>query len=178
MRTINIFVTTLFICAVFSYEILSAQDTTITNADTLQSSTDTSQAADSPLSKFKKAFQQLTKTNGPKDQDTLNNTVEDPQLDLMGFVLDATRTPFGRTFYELFYRYWSPPENASFYTIKITERPTPGRGSQIIIKMNYEQVLSFRLQPKRRYIKKVSKQATTYVKNKLKKQSVKGKLLF
>lgn len=181
MKILYIFITALFIGTTLSFKMAAAQDSTVANKDSLKSSTDTiriQKGKKNPLEKFKKAFQKLVNEQDTTNQQLKNNTVEDPELKLMGFVLDATRTPFGRTFYELFYRYWSPPDNASFYTIRITERPTPGRGSQIIIKMNYEQILSFRLQPKYHYIQKISKQAAAYVKRKLKKQSVKGKLLF
>ncbi len=164
------FITLLF-CVFYTFELAAAQDSTTVKADSLNAKTD-SLKGNRQLEEFKKAFKKLIKLEKAKK-------VKDPTLKLTGFVLDETRSRTGRTFYELFYQRWEAPENASYYTITISEQPTPARGTQIIITMDYQRLLKFRLQPKYTYIEKVSKQAIAYVYKILKKQSsIEEQLIF
>ncbi|WP_040605698.1 CsgE family curli-type amyloid fiber assembly protein [Salisaeta longa] len=65
---------------------------------------------------------------------------------LRGLVIDATLTKLGRDFYLQFFQYWEPPAVQGFYTIEITERPTPGRGTLVEARVNDDILFRSRLQ--------------------------------
>lgn len=71
----------------------------------------------------------------------------EPELALENMIMNDTRTPFGHDFYDRFYRQMEFPDRAGGFMIKVSERPIPGRGSQMIIEVNYETVYMFRLPP-------------------------------
>ncbi len=70
-----------------------------------------------------------------------------PGITETNMLVDETRSPFGRDFYDHFYSYWEFPEGTIGFFIRIIERPVPGRGSQMIIEVNHEIVYQFQLQP-------------------------------
>lgn len=70
-----------------------------------------------------------------------------PVSPLGGFVLDETFSPQGRTFYSRFYAVWQAPPVTGFYTIRIEERPTPGRGTLVQVFVNDDIIHQARVQP-------------------------------
>jgi hypothetical protein len=68
-------------------------------------------------------------------------------LALGGLVVDETVTPRGRTFYGVFFGGWRSPSTAGFYTVRIEERPTPGRGTLVQVFVNDDVTFRTRLQP-------------------------------
>lgn len=79
-------------------------------------------------------------------QATQLNTEADNGLEIDGLLMDETRTKAGRDFYELFFKAWEAPKQASGYTIRISERPAKGMLTEIIIKVNDEAVYNSWLQ--------------------------------
>jgi hypothetical protein len=67
-------------------------------------------------------------------------------LELGGFVVDETITPQGRTFYDSFYGVWRSPSVEGFYTVRIQEKPTPGRGTLVQVFVNDDTTYRTRLQ--------------------------------
>lgn len=67
-------------------------------------------------------------------------------LELGGFVVDETITPQGRIFYDSFYGVWQSPPVEGFYTVKIQEKPTPGRGTLVQVFVNDDTTYRTRLQ--------------------------------
>ena len=136
--------------------VASAQDSTQVNTGLSlpqDESVDSTQAP-SKLEQFRDAFQNAIGKKGTQEK-----AEQDPALELGGFVLDETRSKLARDFYALFYQNWQAPEEASNFTITISEQPSIGIGTQINVKIDYEQVYSARLQPKYEYIEAVSEQA-------------------
>ena len=66
---------------------------------------------------------------------------------LGGFVLDETFSPPGRIFYSRFYNVWEAPPVTGFYTIRVEERPTPGRGNLVQVFVNDDIIYQTRVQP-------------------------------
>ncbi len=62
-------------------------------------------------------------------------------------VIDETRSPFGADFYDHFHDNLDIPDHPGGVMIRVMEQPAPGRGSQMIIEVNYENVYQFQLQP-------------------------------
>lgn len=159
-------IATTFILVTTSFLVLSnlasAQDSTQVNTDLKlpqeESADSTDKQAD--LEKFRDAFQDVIKQKENQEQKAKTKKKEqDPVLELGGFVLDETRSKLARDFYALFYQNWEAPEGVSNFTITISEQPSFGRGTQINVQIDYEQVYSARLQPKYEYIEAVSEQA-------------------
>jgi len=73
-------------------------------------------------------------------------------LEIDGLVVDQTRTKAGQDFYDHFYRNWEAPPEASNYTITIREMPFRIRMTQVIIKINDNEVFRQVLQPRNDYI--------------------------
>lgn len=68
-------------------------------------------------------------------------------LALEGIVVDETMSPQGRTFYADFFQVWRSPAVEGFYTVRVQERPTPGRGTLVQVLVNGRVVSQARLQP-------------------------------
>lgn len=86
------------------------------------------------------------------DQLRLHRTLErrpgaDAALDLGGLVVDETLTPHGRIFYTDFFDVWEAPPVEGFYTVRVQERPTPGRGTLVEVFVNDDVTFRTRLQP-------------------------------
>ncbi len=103
------------------------------------------------------------KTKAGKDRDSLsvgeataevapeNGTAEEEvslSLELSGLVVDETQTKIGRDFYEYFYSNWSAPGGVTEYTIVISEKPLPQRGTQVTVTVNDLVVHQAFLQPR------------------------------
>lgn len=154
-------------------------------AATADSSLVTENEEQGDLEKFRSLFKEVVENEnaaeesaqevkkGKEDQEQV-----DPVLEFEGLILDETRSRMGRNFYDLFYQEWQAPEDASNFTITISEQPSFGRGTQIAIKIDYEQVYTARLQPRYEYIEAVSKQAIARCKDVIQQQaSVRNQLM-
>jgi len=69
-----------------------------------------------------------------------------PAVGLGGLIVDETMTPHGRTFYTAFYGVWQAPPVKGFYTIRVQEMPTAGRGTQVQVFVNDDVTFQGRLQ--------------------------------
>lgn len=85
------------------------------------------------------------------------------ELLLDGLVVDETRTPVGRTFYDAFYRAWDPPEGVHGFTIEIREQPLPGVGSRVAVYMDDRRLFQLGLPGRRREIERLAERASAYV---------------
>ncbi len=73
---------------------------------------------------------------------------EEAKMAVDNMIIDETRTPFGSDFYDRFNEKLEFPESPSAsLIIRVVEQPVPGRGSQITIELNYEEVYQFQIQP-------------------------------
>ncbi len=90
---------------------------------------------------------------------------------LDGLVVDETRSRLGATFYDLFYRRWEAPEGAAGHTITVQERPAPGLGAVVIVRVDDETVFGTRLQPRHAYIERAAKAAVYYARRHLQKET-------
>lgn len=77
-------------------------------------------------------------------------------FDLDGLVIDETISKVGHDFYTLFYENWKAPEKITDYIINISELPSPGMGSVIIIKINDEIIFNNRISPKQDLIESLA----------------------
>jgi hypothetical protein len=68
-------------------------------------------------------------------------------LELGGLVVDETMSPHGRLFYTAFFGVWQAPPVDGFYTVRIQEEPTPGRGTMVQVFVNDDITFRTRLQP-------------------------------
>ena len=68
-------------------------------------------------------------------------------LDLGGLVVDETITPQGRTFFGAFFDVWQSPAVGGFYTVRVHEEPSPGRGTLVQVFVNDDITFRARLQP-------------------------------
>jgi len=71
----------------------------------------------------------------------------DATLDLGGLVVDETLTPHGRIFYADFFDVWESPAVEGFYTVRVQEQPTPGRGTLVEVFVNDDVTFRTRLHP-------------------------------
>lgn len=76
-----------------------------------------------------------------------NASPRTPVVELGGLVVDETMSPHGRTFYTEFYGVWQSPPVDGFYTVKVQEEPTPGRGTLVQVFVNDDATFQARLQP-------------------------------
>lgn len=138
----------------------------------------TKQSKEQQLERFRSVFKNLVKKEKENQEQSKETSQQDPTLELGGFVLDETRSKMGRDFYNLFYQHWEAPQNTSNFTITISEQPSVGRGSQVTIKVDYNQIFSARLQPRYEYIEALSKQAVARSQRAVQQQaSVKNQLM-
>jgi curli production assembly/transport component CsgE len=69
-------------------------------------------------------------------QNQLDSLSTDPGLEIDNLIVNETISKSGVEFYDLFYTGWQDPEGSNGYTIYISEKPSPGRGNLIIVKIN------------------------------------------
>lgn len=119
------------------------------------------------LEKFRKAFEQLVRK---RQKEKAEAKSPDHGLGLGGLVINETRTKMGNNFYNVFYKYWQAPENASNFLLTITEQPMPSRGTLITVKIDHEPVFKSRLQPRYAIIEKLAKQAVAISYMRLRRQ--------
>lgn len=136
---------------------------TISEAET--DSTENDALNDEEMAAFREAFNALADKKKNEERAKAENSEKAMFVELDGMVHDETRSKFGRDFYDIFYRHWQSPPEASNYSIRIMEQPAPSLGSIIIVKVNDEETFKVRLQPKYEFIEEASKYAvrTTYV---------------
>jgi curli production assembly/transport component CsgE len=84
---------------------------------------------------------------------------------LKNLVMDNTLSKMGQDFYEYFYEQWDPPETDRHFTVYIEEKPSPGMGNMVMIKINYDKVFQSRLTPRRDMIEKIAQQAVSRSEN-------------
>lgn len=133
--------------------------------ETESSSADSSEVVnEEEMAAFREAFNSLMEEKKSEEQKRSNNTEQAMSRELDGMVHDETRSKFGRDFYDIFYRHWQSPPEASNYSIRIMEQPAPSLGSIIIVKVNDDETFKVRLQPKYDFVEDASKYAvrTTY----------------
>lgn len=111
------------------------------------------------LKEFREAFEEMVESESDSINEEKQQAERNLLLELDGMVIDDTRSRVGRDFYDLFYQYWQAPENASNFTIRITERPTPTLGSIVTVKVNDEMTFQYRLQPRYSIIEEAAKYA-------------------
>lgn len=132
-------------------------------------STDTNQ-----LSEFRDAFNALvnadgngSKPDGEKDSldsDQRREAVQQESerqimMEIDGMVLDETRSKVGRDFYDVFYSNWQSPDNASNFSIRIAEQPSPSLGTIIYVEVNDTEAFRMRIQPRFDFIKQAGQYA-------------------
>ncbi|MFP8488066.1 CsgE family curli-type amyloid fiber assembly protein [Gracilimonas sp. Q87] len=110
------------------------------------------------LEEFREAFQKLVEAEKAAEKKDL----EPFRMEVDGMVLDETISKIGRDFYNVFYQYWSPPEEAYNYTITITEKPAPSLGTIVSVKINDTYTYQSRLQPRFQMIEDAGKDAVRY----------------
>jgi curli production assembly/transport component CsgE len=76
---------------------------------------------------------------------------EDPDydnLEIENFIVDETLSKIGKDFYDLFYTRWNEQVKGGSYSIVISEKALPQRGTQINIKVNNTDVYQSFVQPR------------------------------
>ena len=92
-----------------------------------------------------------TSVNGQNmyQEDTTSLTLED-----LGFVFDETRTKVGNDFFRMFYKDWNNPTNIKGVSIYIGEKPIPGLGTQIWVKVESRIIYKSVLRPNPEQLKR------------------------
>jgi len=80
----------------------------------------------------------------------------DENLEIDGLIIDRTKTKLGHDFYQLFYSHWEAPYGISGYDIIISEKPMPGRGSLVQVKVKGTLIFNRRLTPRYAEIEKTA----------------------
>ncbi len=89
----------------------------------------------------------------------------DPELIMENMVTNDTRTPFGQDFYDRFRGSLVFPEETGGFMVRVIERPVPGRGSQMVVEVNYETVYMFRLPPDHERVMELAEAAAGGLRN-------------
>ncbi len=87
----------------------------------------------------------------------------DPTLGIGQLVVDETVSRTGSYFYDVFYRLWSPPADARFMSVVLSEQPLPGQGTLIAIRLDGELVFQARLSPREEEAEELARQAVVFV---------------
>jgi curli production assembly/transport component CsgE len=77
-----------------------------------------------------------------------NVSEQDLTVELDGLIIDETMSKIGHDFYNHFYDNWEVPGSIKDYTIYITEKPMPGMGNLITIKINHDEIFKNRISPR------------------------------
>jgi curli production assembly/transport component CsgE len=108
--------------------------------------------------KVKKDSIMSQSSGGGEEGPTLNN-----------LVMDNTLSKVGHDFYEFFYEKWDPPDTERHFTIYINEKPAPGMGNLVQVKINYDKVFRSKLTPRQQTLERIATQAvkksTNYIAN-------------
>lgn len=86
-----------------------------------------------------------------------------PRVQIDGLLVDETITPTGRDFYDIFYAAWQPPEEASGYTLRFQEQPSPGVGTRLVLLLDGDPLFQLRLQPRYEMVEALAQQAVVAV---------------
>lgn len=78
-------------------------------------------------------------------------------IEVDGMIHDETHSKVGRDFYDMFYSNWQAPEEATNFSIRISEQPTPNMGTMVTVKVNDTEVFQNRLQPRYDYIEEAGR---------------------
>jgi|GEM_PF-658862 len=118
----------------------------------------------------------MQKYKARKSQKEISLDEEDKSIDLGGLIIDETISKVGQDFYRYFNNQWNAPGTSKNFNIYISEKPTPGMGNMIIIKINYEEIFKNRISPQQQVIESLVEyainQSQQYIMNyeKIKKQ--------
>jgi curli production assembly/transport component CsgE len=88
-----------------------------------------------------------------------NINEENLTVELDGLIIDETISKIGRDFYTYFYDNWNISGNIKDYTLYITEKPMPGMGNMIIVKINYDEIFRNRISPRQEVIESLANYA-------------------
>lgn len=121
--------------------------------------------------------QLLKKTPTPSPESSKLKEEKTEDLELDGFIINATRTKVGRDFYNYFYNSWSPPKGAKNYTITIKELPARGRITRVLVKINDKDVVQRFLQPRNDLIKATAEQSVRIIQQQLRNSEALNKQL-
>jgi hypothetical protein len=77
---------------------------------------------------------------------------KDYNLESEIFIINETRSPFGREFHRKFLDYWKPPQNSNGLWITIRETLTPGRYTILSVNLNNKELFQRYLIPKQKDI--------------------------
>lgn len=69
-------------------------------------------------------------------------------LELEGTIIDETITKLGHDFFQIFYSNWQNPENFRNINVIIGDRPTRGLNTQVVIKIDDQEIYQQFLQPR------------------------------
>lgn len=120
------------------------------------------------LEKFRDAFEELVRQQEEEEKAREQEQADAERrifVEIDGMVHDETRSKVGRDFYDIFYSNWRPPEDASNYSIRITEQPAPNLGTIVAVEVNNTETFRTRLQPRYDLIQEASEFAVrrTYI---------------
>lgn len=93
----------------------------------------------------------------------LQESNERKLLEIDGLVIDETITKIGRDFFDKFYSSWEAPKGATDFQITVIERPLPGIGAQVVVKLNDDEVFEQFLQPREDIIEAAANYAIGYL---------------
>lgn len=102
-------------------------------------------------------------------QISLDKKHESLSMDLGGLVIDETISKMGQDFYRYFNKHWNDPRTSKNFNIYISEKPAPGMGNMIIVKINYEEIIKNKISPKQKLIESLAEyainQSQQYIRN-------------
>lgn len=95
---------------------------------------------------------------------------KDISLELDGLIINETISKAGNDFYNQFRENWNIPKEINEFTIYIMERPMPGMGNLITIKINYKEIFQNRISPRIEQIEQLADYAVNLSEQHLMKQ--------
>jgi len=122
------------------------------------------------------SIMQKYKASKNQNKISLNDDNKKISIELGGIIIDETISKIGQDFYRYFNNNWTNPGTDENFNIYISEKPTPGMGNMIIVKINYEEILKNRISPQQQVIESLAEYAINksqhYIRNyeKIKKQ--------
>jgi Curli assembly protein CsgE len=88
---------------------------------------------------------------------------KDNNLESEVYVINETRTPFGREFHRKFLENWKPPQGANGFWITIRETLTPGRFTILSVSLNNKELFQRYLIPKQKDIEDLAYATVDYL---------------
>jgi len=115
------------------------------------------------------SIMQKYKASKQQGEISLNDENKTITMDLGGIIIDETISKMGQDFYRYFNNNWNDPGTNENFNIYISEKPTPGMGNMIIIKINYEEIFKNRISPQQQVIESLAEyainQSQQYIRN-------------